>query len=165
MIVRGQAGSAQQPITLPKPGTFINIRAVGYRLLAYVSGRALLTGAMNHHPWLEQDEDGSLQLPKDTRLLEMLRTGEANLADRVEPAFTHTEKLRVEIDLLNANAVRQGDKAIAQFLARHWTPDLIERFGPHDDPCRIRRWRADLRKAAKAQPADGRSAVIVDRFR
>jgi len=163
MIVRGKAESAQQPVTLPNPGASINIRAVGYRLLAYVGGRALLTGVMNHHPWLEQDEDGSLQLPKDTRLLDMLRSGEARLAKRVEPAFTHTEKLKFTIDLLDANRVRQGEKAIWLFLAEAWTPDLLDRFGPYDDPWRIRRWRADLRKAAKKQLPDAHSSVITER--
>ncbi len=159
IVEHGEDESAQQP-ALPMPGAFIDIRSVGYRLLAYVEGRALLTDATTHHTWLSQDEDGSLQLPKDTRLLDMLRSGEARIAERIGPTFTHTEKLKFEIDLLDANGVRQGEKAIWQFLVKAWTPDLVARFGKHDDPWRIRRWRADLRKAAKEQLSDAPSPAI-----
>lgn len=138
---------------VPAPGALIDIHGVRYRLLAYVNDRVLLTNAANHNPWLVQEADGSIQLPMETRLSEMLSTGVARGVEVVGPDFTPTEKLRYEIDLLDANDVRQGDKSIWVFLVKAWTPDLVDRFGPHDDPWRIRRWRAALRKAAEERPA------------
>lgn len=69
----------------------------------------------------------------------------ATIDERPSP----TEKLRYEIDLLDAHDVRQGDEAIWQFPTTAWTPDLVDRFVEHDDPWRIRRWWADLRKAGE----------------
>lgn len=132
-----------------RPGALVYMHSSRHRLLAVLDGRALLTDVRTHHPWLVQDEDGSLQLPPCERVLEMMRTGEASYAEAVGPGFSPTEKLKFEIDLLDEHGVRQGDKSIWQFLARAWTPDLVDRFGPHDDPWRIRRWRAALRKAGE----------------
>ena len=141
-ISRRSAGEA-----LPDPGALVDIHSVRHRLLAFVGRRALLTDLRTHHVWLIADASGILQLPTKARLLDMLRSGQAQLIESIGPTFTPTEKLQFEIDLLDAHGVRQGDKAIWRFLAQHWTPDLVARFGPHDDPWRIRRWRADLRNA------------------
>lgn len=140
------------PDPVPEPGALIDIHSVRHRLLGYVDRRALLTDIRTHHPWLIAEADNGLQLPSKTRLRAMLRSGEARRAECVWPDITPTEKLRYEIDLLDAHDVRQGDKAIWQFLTKAWTPDLVDRFGEHDDPWRIRRWRADLRKAGEERP-------------
>ncbi|MBP2513764.1 hypothetical protein [Sphingomonas sp. PvP018] len=150
---------------VPSPGSLFDLPMGRHLLVGYVGQRALLNDARTHHPWLVQEADGSLQLPMTASLKAMLHSGEARPVQSAGPAFTHTEKLSVEIDLLDANGISQGDKAIWQFLVRAWTADLIARFGPHDDPCRIRRWRADLRKAAKEQLPDAHSSVITDRCR
>lgn len=147
----GDTGTATTRIEPPVPGALLLLAAVRYRVVAYVGERVLMTSVTTHHPWLEQDPDGSIQLPTTLRLLEMMHAGIARPCEP-EGGISPTEKLRFEIDLLDAAGVRQGDKCIWQFLAKAWTPDLVARFGQHDDPWRIRRWRAALRKsAAEAQ--------------
>lgn len=137
---------------IPPVGAVVVINTVPHRTIAYFNDRALLTDLKTHHPWLTQDDDGSLQLPKEVLLKQMVQSGVVRPAEGFGPDISPTEKLKFVIDLLDQHRVRQGDKSIWQFLTKAWTPDLVERFGPHDDPWRIRRWRAALRKAAKERP-------------
>lgn len=133
---------------LPACGSLVDVYEVAHRLLAYVDDRVLLTTLDTHHPCLTQDEDGSIQLPTVHWLLD--RIAEGNVTPRrPSPGPSPTEKLRFEIAMLDAAGVPQGDKCIWQFLAKAWTPDLVERFGEHDDPWRIRRWRSAIRRAAR----------------
>lgn len=137
----------------PAVGSLVDLHTVRHRLVAYIARRVLLTDLRVHAAYLLQDRNGSLQLPTTVRMLEMIRSGEARLVEDMTPDFTPTEKLRFQIDMLDANGIRQGDKAIWQYLAAAWTPALVARFGPHDDPWRIRRWRAALRNGAREQPS------------
>jgi hypothetical protein len=137
----------------PAVGSLVDLHTVRHRLVAYVARRVLMIDLRVHVPWLIQDRNGSIQLPTTVRMLEMMRSGEARLVEDATPDFTPTEKLRFQIDMLDAHGIRQGDKTIWQFLARAWTPDLVARFGPHDDPWRIRRWRAALRSGTKQHPS------------
>lgn len=140
--------SLDQRNRLPACGSLIDVYGVAHRLLAYVDDRVLLTTLDTHHPCLTQDVDGSIQLPTVHWLLDGMVEGSIT-PHRPVTRPSPTEKLRFEIAMLDAAGVPQGDKCIWQFLAKAWTPDLVERFGEHDDPWRIRRWRSAIRKAAR----------------
>lgn len=134
---------------LPRSGSLIDVSSVRHRLLGTCAHRVILTDLRTHHPWLIQDADGSIQLPTIDRVLQMLQGGEAKRVADGGSDPSPTARMLVQIEMLDAANVRQGDKAIWLFFAKAWTPDLVQRFGPFDDPWRIRRWRADLRRAAK----------------
>jgi len=134
------------------PGSVIEINGKGHRIVAVIKKRVLAADLRTHHIYLVQDGDGSLQLPKVSLMHEMIERGHAvAVTELVEPSAT--ERMRVQIEMLDAAAVPQGDKAIWIFMATHWTPALEAAFGHHDEPWKIRRWRADLRKAVEDGPS------------
>lgn len=127
------------------PGAIIDILGSRHRIVALVEKRVLASDLRTHHPYLVQDADGSIQLPRISLVRQMIESGQAvPVTTFGEPSAT--ERMRTQIDMLNAAEVRQGDKAIWIFLAARWTAELTARFGPHDPPWKIRRWRAALRK-------------------
>ncbi|MGA1799322.1 hypothetical protein VH567_11145 [Sphingomonas sp. 4RDLI-65] len=129
------------------PGAIIDMIGSRYRIVAHVRRRVLASDLRTHHPFLIQAPDGSIQLPTLRSIREMMDRGEAVPVTALgEPCAT--ERMGVTIKMLNAADVPQGEKAIWIFLATHWTAALEARFGPHDPPWKIRKWRAALRKAA-----------------
>ena len=128
-------------------GSILEIFGVGHRILAVVRKRVFAADLTSHHIYLEQDVDGSIQLPTVASIGRMIELGQAvPVIGNVEPSAT--ERMRKQIEMLDAAQVPQGDKAIWIFLANNWTPTLEAQFGRHDEPWKIRRWRAALRKAA-----------------
>lgn len=69
--------------------------------------------------------------------------------------------LAVQCALLDRFAVRQGSKAIAVFMHRHWSPGLARAFGPAVNPHSLRRWRQEMRSRT-AVPSGSGSANAVD---
>ena len=135
---------------LPPSGSLIDIDTARHRLLAIWSDRVILTDVRTHHTFLCQQPDGSIQLPTVDLVIKMIERGDAKPVSRDEGEETSpSARMRRQLEMLDAANVRQGDKAIWLFLAKAWTPDLVEQFGPFDDPWRIRRWRAELRRAAR----------------
>lgn len=128
------------------PGSILNILGSPHRIVALVKKRVLAADLRTHHAFLVQDADGTIQLPRLSSLEEMIECGQAIPASEAD-APSETERMRVQIDMLDAADVRQGDKAIWIFLTANWTPSLRARFGPHDEPWKIRRWRTALRRA------------------
>ncbi len=132
------------------PGRILNILGSPHRIVALVKKRVLAADLRTHHTFLIQDTDGTIQLPRISSLEEMIERGQAIPAsDAEEPS--ETERMRVQIEMLDAADVRQGDKAIWIFLTANWTPSLKARFGPHDEPWKVRRWRTALRRAARQE--------------
>lgn len=128
-------------------GALIDLLGSRHRILAVIGERVLATDVATHHPYLIQDEDGSIQLPRLANLTAMIERGEAGFAEAGVEASA-TDRMRAQIELLDRAGVAQGDKAIWIHLAMHWTPTLEARFGPYDQPWKVRRWRSALRRAA-----------------
>ncbi|MFN3725451.1 MAG: hypothetical protein ACK4SZ_04020 [Allosphingosinicella sp.] len=51
-------------------------------------------------------------------------------------------KMLAQVLLMDEKDVPNGIKAMEKALAKHWPGEFEERFGPHDKPTTIRRWRA-----------------------
>lgn len=113
-------------------------------------------------PFRMTGSTGQLELPTPRQLDELLREG--RLVVKEPPRATMARKIaaeaewdgsdcdqldpkarkrKVQCDLLDAKGVPNGIKAISLTLADHWTPDLREKFGEHDNPHTIKRWRSD----------------------
>lgn len=129
------------------PGAIIDMIGSRYRIVAHVKRRVLASDLRTHHPFLIQAPDGSIQLPTVRSIREMMDRGEA-VPVTILGKPCPTERMSETIGMLEAANVPQGEKAIWIFLATHWTAALEARFGPHDPPWKIRKWRAALRKAA-----------------
>lgn len=131
-------------------GGLIDIAGVRHRIVAIVGIRILASTLHSSHFHLVQEDDGSLQLPTISSIQSMIDAGAAVHVPDPVVAPSPTARMRIQIDMLDAADVRQGDKAIWIHMAANWTPALEARFGPHDEPWKIRRWRAELRRTAKA---------------
>lgn len=95
--------------------------------------------------FLFPDESGVPALLTKTRCAELVREGVAEVLPSsmlAHEPLDPTEKLSVQMDLLDAAGVANGTKSIQIWLHRNWTPDLRQRRGDHDNAHTIRRWRA-----------------------
>jgi transposase InsO family protein len=52
-------------------------------------------------------------------------------------------KMLVQCQILDDHGIKNGVKAIALGLTDHWTPELRDKFGEHDNPHTIKRWRSE----------------------
>lgn len=114
-------------------------------------------------------QETMLLLATDSVMDRLVATGAARLV-RYAPAparrLTRPErevKKLVQLQLLDLHRVKRGDKAISQFLHRHWSEELLAAFGPPDPPGTLRRWRRE--RAATARDGGARSASATDQAR
>lgn len=54
-----------------------------------------------------------------------------------------SRKMWVQCTLLDDLGIPNGVKAMTTALTDHWTPELKEKFGEHDNPHTIKRWRSE----------------------
>ncbi len=52
-------------------------------------------------------------------------------------------KMMAQVVLLDEKGVPNGIKAMAKALAEHWPGEFEDKFGPHDKPATIKRWRTE----------------------
>lgn len=135
------------PERSPTVGSLLSIRHAIHRLVAVIGDRMLLIDVTTHHVFMIQEADGSIQLPTVAAVARMIARGEAETVPESGDPASPTARMQEQIRVLDANDAKQGDKAIWLCLRAHWTPALRARFGPPDEPWKIRRWRAALRKA------------------
>lgn len=137
------------------PGALIDILGSRFRSVALFGERVFLLSTLTHHPFLVQEEpDGPIVVPTIASILRMIEIGDATVVRRSRRRRSESARMKVQIDLLDAAEVAQGEKAIWIFMATNWTPALQAEFGPHDDPIKIRRWRTALRKAIALRRRD-----------
>ncbi len=89
----------------------------------------------------EADANGMLKLE-----LQLIDVRELRNIGDAGGASGRSEKARRMIatcDLLDALGVPNGAKAIAIALAKHWDERLRFRYGKHDNPSTIKRWRIE----------------------
>lgn len=110
------------------------------------TGETLIVDARSGHPALSMHADGRIALPGKSSLEAVARTCGSDAASGNHDVAT--ERMRVELDLLDAAQVRNGTKAIWLWLNANWTDDLRSRFGDFDDAATIKRWRTAMRRAA-----------------
>lgn len=128
-------------------GSLIAIDGVEHLVLAALGDLLMLVSVVSHHVYLVQDPAGCIMLPDRRRIADFLASGRAEIPRPVaRTARADLERMRTELTMLDAARVPNGAKAIAIHLHRSWTPDLVARFGPHDDPATIRRWRTQGRR-------------------
>ncbi len=58
----------------------------------------------------------------------------------IDPAAA---KMMAQVVKLDENGIKNGVKAIEKGLAEHWPGELEDKFGPHDKPVTIKRWRTE----------------------
>lgn len=140
---------AGHPATSIGAGELIDILSARHRVLAIVSRRVLAVDVRGHVPFLIQDADGSIQLPRIDEIEIMLDEGQASLVRDEDVAASPTDGIACAIDMLEAAGVAQGDKAIWLYLSTNWTDAHLARYGPFEQPWKIRRWRAALRRSRR----------------
>lgn len=121
-----------------------------HRHLATVAKAVLLSDVASHHLYLVQHPDGRIGPPDTDQVDRMIDAGQIARIDDLTRDDTGVERMGIELSLLDGAGVRNGEKSIAIFLHAVWDEDLRRRYGDHDEPATIRRWRTAQRKALKA---------------
>ncbi len=90
---------------------------------------------------LAADRASVLRKPSYDRVRHMNDVSQWTIAQAtaIEPM---AGKMLAQCDMLDDAGVPLGRKAIARHLAKHWDAALIKKYGPHDSPATIERWRA-----------------------
>ncbi|UYY58003.1 hypothetical protein [Sphingomonas sp. S2-65] len=129
----------------PPCGSEIRIRSSRLRLVGRAGFNLILAHSTPPYGlYLVADRDGCPSLMTCSQWSELALVGEAEVlpAMRSCQAPDPTLKLLTQVELLDAAGVKNGAKAIAIWLHRHWTGDLLATWGPHDNVHTIRKWRA-----------------------
>lgn len=151
-----------------EPGTLIEIDGVDHRPTGHAAGRQQLLDVVTGAYFVDR---GATGMPTDDEFSAMLEQGRVRIkgprsADRIRLLNESAEwaldqaiaidpsvgKRLAQVQLLDAAGVANGDKAIAVHLARFWTPELVEKHGPHDPPRTIRRWRTTRGRPGGRRP-------------
>lgn len=138
----------------------VEIHGVEYHPRPPMGGRLAFLNPLNGAYFTCPDENGVLGLPTDDQFSRLLLSGDAKVkapksTDRVrllndvaqwamDQAVSldpQAEKRLVQVTLCDDAGVQNGEKAIARFMEKNWTPELMEKFGPHNPPRTIRYWR------------------------
>ena len=153
-------------------GTIISIDGRPHKPPVYaVPGRLMLMDCHTGQPFLISDGQGGTVLPTDddydrltiddrievalpenvvaSRLL--ASTAEFDMSD-LEAFDPGLRKSIIQVELLDATGVKNGAKAIAEGLAKHWTPALRDEFGEPDNAHTIKRWRSERGKPGARLP-------------
>lgn len=137
-------------LPVPPMNAVVRIDRSWLRVIGHTASNLILTGLKPpHHLYLMGGADGVPRLPSFDEWSELEVRGRAELLPHAPHETSTTTgtvaKMIAQCDLLDAAQVLNGAKAIAIWLDRNWSPDLIERFGEPDSPHTIRRWRSRRR--------------------
>ncbi|MET4133787.1 putative transposase [Porphyrobacter sp. MBR-155] len=150
------------PYNLPA-GTIIEIDGRPYQRPTHpVPGRLLMQDCHTGQPFLVPDGKGGTEFPTEDDFDNLLIEGRIKivlpqkivasraLAAKAEWDLSDLEaidpgirKTMAQVILLDENGIANGVNAITKGLAKLWTPDLKAKFGDHDEPATIKRWRAE----------------------
>ena len=140
-----------EPCEPPPPpcGSEVRVRSSHLRLVGTAGSKLILSHSTPPYGlYLVPDFEGCPSLMTNVQWSELVRRGEAEVLPAFEKrvdAPNPVRKLIMQVDLLDAAGVANGAKAIAIWLHRNWTPDLVATWGPHDNVHTIRKWRAGNR--------------------
>ena len=143
-----------EPESEVKPGSDLPFELGGilaldgeqHRVLAILGNRVLLASVATDRIYLEQSSDSAIGLPLRSRIAEMTAAGRVRCVPSPAAPDRAPSGLVAQIDMLDRAKVPNGAKAIAIFLHRNWTADMRERYGDHDDPATLKRWRTVARR-------------------
>lgn len=150
------------PYNLP-PGTIVEIDGRPYQRPAYsVPGRLILADCHTGQPFLVPDGQGGTAFPTEddfdqlfiedrlklvfpqnvvaSRALATKAEWDLSDLEAIDPGIRKTIE---EIKLLDDAGVKNGVASITDAMTHLWTPDLQAKYGDHDDPATIKRWRAE----------------------
>jgi transposase InsO family protein len=151
----------------------VRIHGVDYHNHGYLNGRHDLRHAVTGMPYLHKGGNGVVGLLDDdgwddlmeadaleilsARSVDRVRLLNDAAALTVEQAIEvdpGVERMLAQVELLDAAGVKNGTKAIENFLDRegNWTSELQTRWGDHDLPGTIRNWRATRGVAGDRHP-------------
>ncbi len=133
-----------------QPEDLFAVNGRPHRRLAVVALAVILSDVVTHHIYLIQHPDGRIGPPDSEQFDRMIDAGQITRIGPPPRDDDGVERMRVELAILDAAGVRNGEKAIWLHLDAVWGEDLRRRYGDFDDPATIRRWRTTHRKAAKA---------------
>ena len=143
--------------------TIIEIDEAPYKYMGLpMPGRIHLMHGQTGLPYLAQDANGVMglltlegydELVLAGRLI-VRETERASIARKMAADAEWTaadcdeldpkaRKMLLQCEILDDCGVPNGSKAIGIALANHWTPELRERYGEHDNPHTIKRWRSE----------------------
>lgn len=154
------------------PGTTVHIDDRPYQRPTYpMAGRLMMMDCQTGQPFLVPDGRGGTQLPNEDDFDQLVREGRIRIelpqnvvASRALAATAEWDmsdleaidpgirKTIAQVELLDENGVKNGVKAIRTALAKLWTDELREKFGDHDNPETIRRWRAERGEPGNRDP-------------
>lgn len=155
------------------PGCLVVIDGGEHRFTGYAGGRMQLHHVTTGLLFVATGDDGvtgpltdelfskllrehriSLTMPRSTpraRLLGGVPQWAMDQAVEQDPA---SAKRAAQCQALDAVGAMNGTKAIEVALKKHWTAELIAKFGPHDPARSIRRWRAERGSVGHRHPGD-----------
>ncbi|RDC59410.1 hypothetical protein HME9302_00598 [Alteripontixanthobacter maritimus] len=159
------------PYNLPV-GTIINIDGRPHQKPTRpIPGRLAMLDCHTGQPFLVPDAKVGTALPTEDHYDDLLREGRLEivlpenmvtsraLAAKAEWDMTDLEaidpgirKTITQVTLLDENGVKNGVGAIEKALKTLWTPKLCEKFGNHDLPATIKRWRAERGEPGNRPP-------------
>ncbi|MBB4087075.1 hypothetical protein [Sphingomonas carotinifaciens] len=141
------------PTPVPPAGSLASLDREMHRVVAHIGRRLLLANVATNTIFLVQEgARGDLRLPTRKVWIDLVEAGRAEVvrsdAPVEEPAESSAAKVSLQCDMLDAAGVPLGAKAMDIWLHRHWTSDLIARWGPHDSVHTPRFWRRERRREA-----------------
>ncbi len=158
-------------VRLPAEGAAVRLDGQLHRILALMDTRILALHVASHAMYVVRDAQGGVALLDFDHWAEMVRLGRASIVPGTTPGETHDdvskggpapfEKIHTECEMLEAAGVPLGHKAMAIWLAAHWSPELRARFGEHTNVHTLRSWRRFRKRSAEiAERAPGSRETV-----
>lgn len=127
-----------------------------------IPGRTHLMHGVTGAPFLMPSPSGALELPTRDDFDDLILSGRLAIKEApsliaarrqaAEAQWTISDceeldpkakKMLVQCRLLDDHGIKNGTKAVKEAIAQLWTDELRERFGDHDNPHTVRRWRSE----------------------
>lgn len=152
---------------------FVEIYGADYKPSDMPGDRVMLLHTVTGAPFVCPDENGVVGLPSQETFNRMLHDREATVHTRPSPnpaalraaasqatvaqvmkTDPYVEKMLAQVEILDEAGVPNGDKAISNHLAKHWTEKLRNQHGAHDPARTIRRWRVQRGAPGRRHPRE-----------
>lgn len=168
----GQAITSVLPRYKYPAGTILNIDDRPHQPPASnIPGRLMMMDCNTGQPFLIPDGKGGTVLPTDddydrlviegrievvvpanvipARALAGVAEWDMSDLEAIDPGI---RKVIAQVELLDENGVKNGVKAIREGMARLWSDELKAKFGDHDEPITIKRWRMERGELGNRPP-------------
>ena len=168
----GQAASSVQPRYNYPAGTILNIDDRPHQPPAgNIPGRLLMMDCNTGQHFLIPDGKGGTVLPTDddfdrlyiegrievivpeniipARALAGMAEWDMSDLEAIDPGI---RKVIAQVELLDENGIKNGITAIKKGMAKLWSDELKEKFGDHDKPVTIKRWRMERGRPGNRPP-------------